>query len=268
MDAQAIRREFVKLFGSMARYQHRYALFRDFVTMAGISLYNAIPRDQDLENEYLQIISRYEKPDQQRFPELLALVVEALTITPHDFMGSIFMELELGEKRTGQFFTPFELSRLLGRMLVGDGSALKDREFVTLDEPACGAGGMIIAYAEAMQELGMNPQQQLWFRAIDIDPVPAMMCYIQLSLLHIPGVVINGCGIRQTVFRAYRTPAHMLGFWEGKIKRHFAKGRDRQQEEGAASPTPVSVPVSMVPARGPARQPAPVDDQLSLFELF
>ena len=55
------RNDFIKIFNSLARHRHRYEVFRDFVTMSAISLHNAIRKDEELEQEYLQIVGQYEK---------------------------------------------------------------------------------------------------------------------------------------------------------------------------------------------------------------
>lgn len=50
---------------------------------------------------------KYNKQEQKLFPELAAYVVMALEDNPEqDFLGSVFMELNLGNKSTSQFFTP------------------------------------------------------------------------------------------------------------------------------------------------------------------
>jgi type I restriction-modification system DNA methylase subunit len=77
--------------------------------------------------------------------------------------------------------------------------------FVTVSDPASGAAGMIVAYAEYLLEAGYNPSEHMFGSCIDIDPVAADMAFIQLSLLGIPAEVVTGntltmqqtgCGIR------------------------------------------------------------------------
>lgn len=113
------RKDFVKLFRETARYHNRYQVFRDFVTMAAVALENAILQCDELENEYFQTIAGYEKDDLNRMARLLALVTEGLDAGMCDFLGSIFMELEIGSKDMGQFFTPFSLSELIAGLVMG-----------------------------------------------------------------------------------------------------------------------------------------------------
>jgi type I restriction-modification system DNA methylase subunit len=204
------RKDFVKLFRETARYHNRYQVFRDFVTMAAVALENAILQCNELENEYFQTIAGYEKDDLNRMARLLALVTEGLDAGMCDFLGSIFMELEIGSKDMGQFFTPFSLSELIAGLVMGQRvQELADgAPYVTLDEPTCGAGGMVIAAAKVLLDRGYNPQTQLLVQCTDLDPVAARMCFVQLSLLGIPACVRIGNSLSQKITREMYTP-----FW-------------------------------------------------------
>jgi len=90
------RKDFVKLFRETARHHNRYQVFRDLVTMASVALENVFLQCDELENEYFQTIAGYEKADLNRMAQLLALVTSGLDAGMCDFLGSIFMELEIG----------------------------------------------------------------------------------------------------------------------------------------------------------------------------
>ena len=103
------RSAFLKIFNTTARYHHRHKVFEDFVSCAAIALHNGVAHDAELEKQYLSIIAGYEKEDVTRMAELLGHVVMALDQERCDFLGSVFMELELGDKYRGQFFTPWDV---------------------------------------------------------------------------------------------------------------------------------------------------------------
>lgn len=212
------KQTFISLFNSIARHYHRYTVFTDFVTMSAISLHNAINKLETLENEYLQIVSKYKKDEVDLFCELLANFVQLLDVEPRDVLGSLYMELELGNTNNGQFFTPHELSLLLAKLSYGDMLENFTKPFVTLSEPACGAGGMVLAFANEMLKKGHNPAEKLWVQAIDIDRVAAWMCYLQLSLWNIPAQVIVGNTLSMKFREIYYTPAHYLYGWEGRLQ--------------------------------------------------
>lgn len=211
--------EFINVFKAIAPHNNRYDVFRDFVTMATCSLHNSVNFDQAMEDEYLQLARKYDPDDLNMFSYLLAEVVLALGRQPSDILGSAFMALELGSENIGQYFTPYDVSRMMIQMTIGnDFSFPKGRDFLTLSEPACGAGGMVIAFAEILTEAGYNPQKQLWVSCWDVDPIAAKMCYIQLSLLNIPAEIVVGNTLSLNYQRVMYTPAHYLGLWDLKLR--------------------------------------------------
>ena len=54
---------------------------------------------------------------------------------------------------------------------------------ITISDPCCGAGCLLIACANEAKRVGINYQEKMVFYAQDIDRIAALMCYIQLSLL-------------------------------------------------------------------------------------
>lgn len=222
--------EFVRAFNSIARHRHRYEVFRDFVIMSAVSLHNAIRKDEKLEAEYLAIAGRYKREDLSEFAQLLAKLVLLLDGEPRDVLGPLYMELELGNTNTGQFFTPHEVSELMAQVTYGEDLKTMDKPFITLCEPACGAGGMVLAFVKVMLSHGHNPADRLWVQAQDIDRTAAMMCYVQMALWHIPGVVIVGNTLAMEAREVFYTPAHYLGFWTHRLERHWAQQEGQQQE--------------------------------------
>jgi hypothetical protein len=251
-------RAFTRLFNETARYHHRFEVFRDFVMMAGIAILNAFRKSDELEQEYLGIVRRYEKDDVVRMSQLLAEVVMGLEAYPCDFLGSVFMDLDIGSDQMGQFFTPFEVSKLMAMIMHGDAiDELSKKPFITLQEPACGAAGMVIAFAQTMYEKGLNPQKQLWASCVDVDPVAAMMAYVQLSLLHIPAEVVIGNSLSMSVTRVMRTPAHYLGFWDSKLRRYWSSNELKKAPIAEDAPTVLPQPMVVI-QKG----------QMSLFDMM
>ena len=209
--------DFQRLFRDTARHCHRYEVFRDFVTLTAISLHNRINLVDALEAEYLAIIGRYPREDQLRFPQLLAELVEIMEVEPWDALGQLYMELGIQSEHVGQFFTPPEISELMARITYGGALASLKEPFVTVMEPACGAGGMILAFAKVMIDSGHNPAERMWVHCQDIDRTAALMCYVQLALWHIPGVVVVGNTLAMETREVFYTPAHYLGRWSDRL---------------------------------------------------
>lgn len=187
-------KEFFKVFSQMTNEHQSWEVWSDFCYMAAAAISNSVDKVSapGREKQYLQIIRKYRKPHQENFSRLLALVVEALNANPdQDFLGELFMALELGNHWTGQFFTPYCVTRMMAAMNVGDElkEEIKRDGYVSVSDPACGAGATLMAFANECQQQGINYQQNVIFAAQDIDQTAALMCYIQMSLLGCPGYV-------------------------------------------------------------------------------
>ena len=63
--------------------------------------------------------------------------------------------------------------------------------YITLSEPCCGAGAMILGFVKALKDEDINYQQNLLVYAVDISEICAYMTYVQLSLYGIPAIVVR-----------------------------------------------------------------------------
>jgi hypothetical protein len=231
------QRNFVSLMKQFSYGHHLNTVFRDFVELAALAISNSVDRAQfDVrEKRYLEIVGKYKKEEVERFPLMLAELtlafekrvsvmaaarergVMASNLT--DVLGETYMMLDLGNDRSGQFFTPYSISKLMAGMIGGDAVARADAQgFARVHEPACGAGGMVIATAEAFHDAGLNYQQAMHATCIDIDPCCVHMTYLQLSLLHIPAIVVHGNALTLEVWGHWFTPAHVVGGWGRKLR--------------------------------------------------
>ncbi|MCT8309195.1 N-6 DNA methylase (plasmid) [Xanthomonas translucens pv. translucens] len=257
------------------RYRHDlYPLFSDCMACMAIALSNAVDHAQREAREarYLEIVRRYDREVIDTFPKVLAEVTMALEAGPSDVLGAVFGALELHNTARGQFFTPYELCRMMAHMQIGDGDdarAIIEREgFITACEPACGAGALIIALAEALQHAGINYQRHLHVTAVDVDTRAAHMAYVQFSLLHLPAVVIVGNSLTLEEREHWYTPAHIMGGWNARLA-----ARDRREvaaspaigvsicEEGGGVAAPPAAPSNSRRERGPTHSIG----QLTLF---
>ena len=149
-------------------------------------------RAEALETRYAQVEARagqYAK----RLPELMGMAVMALEVgNCRDFLSSVVSDDDVSalNRHCGQFFTPYEVSRMMAEMTMHDlDAALAEKRFVTVSEPASGAGGMLLAVAEVFRQRGHDPTTRMWFDAGDISPLCYQMTYIQTTLCGMAGVV-------------------------------------------------------------------------------
>lgn len=203
-------------------------VFQDFCELSALAIRNSVDRDgwQAREDRYMDIIGGYTSEEAARFGEVLALLTVELGNGFSDVLGQLYMSLELGSDHLGQFFTPYQVSALMAKMSIGDyAETLAGREFITVNEPTCGAGGMVVAMADALHSAGINYQQRVHVTAQDIEATSVHMTYIQLSLLHIPAVVVHGNTLTLEERDTWHTPAHIIDGWSWKLRRRNAHNR-------------------------------------------
>lgn len=225
-----------------ARRYHRWEVFRDFCELSAISLSNTVDavHREAREARYLKIVGRYERPELERFAEMLGHLHESLQEAFHDALGSLFMAMELGDAWKGQFFTPYPVSRMMAAMSLGDvGPVIAQRGFITVSDPAVGGGAMMIAAADVLQEAGYRYQDVLHVTAQDVDVTAVHMSYVQLALLDIPAVVIHGNSLTMEVRDWWVTPERATTTWERKMAAYRA-------EEAESPGEPEIVPVGRV----------------------
>jgi hypothetical protein len=214
--------DMVKLIQQLS-YRHSTSnVFSDFLEMSALAFSNVVDKSQfeEREKRYMEIVGKYKKEEVYEFPTLLGMLVNHLEEAPRDVLGEIFHDLELHNERKGQFFTPYPICRMMAKMVIGESydDIISKYGFITLSEPACGMGAMVIAAAHELKDRDINYQQVTHTTAIDIDPLCVHGTYVQFSLLHIPAVVIHGDSLSMEEWSHWYTPAHVLGNWDQKLK--------------------------------------------------
>jgi hypothetical protein len=219
MTIEEARRQFVSVFMDTARNLRRWEVFSDFITLAASELDMARIRTPENIERSREICAKYSASDISNLHTLFCLMVCALEAKFHDFLGAIFMELELGDDRNGQYFTPYHLQSLMAKLLMPDVEQTIRREgLVTVSDPASGAAGMIVAYAENLLAAGYNPSEHMFGSCIDIDPIAADMAFIQLSLLGIPAEVVTGNTLTMQLNRVRYTPVYYINNYEKRLE--------------------------------------------------
>lgn len=191
------QRDFIRFFDQACRRHRPWTVWADFVVMSAASISNSVDKDHAGEREktYAALASKYDRSELECLSRMFAEVVNGLEENPdQDFLGDLFMALELGNEHKGQFFTPYSVCRMTAKMTYGKDLEAKidQRGWVSVNDPACGAGALLVAFANECRLQHTNYQTSVLFVAQDIDHVVGCMCYIQLSLLGCPGYVVIG----------------------------------------------------------------------------
>ena len=131
----------------------------------------------------------------------------------------------------GQFFTPDHIAKLMADICFdyeGAKNIIEQNGFVTLSEPTCGSGVMVIAAASALQKQGINYQQDLFAYATDISELCVYITYVQLSLYGIPAIVNCGDSLTSKVRFSLTTPLYFLNYWKFR-KANTSKIKETQE---------------------------------------
>lgn len=198
-------------------------VFCDFVECVAITLSNMVDplHREKREERYCEIIKNYtELEERQKFAEMFACLVNALdnNVTsgkgPEDVLGPVFHELELHNEYKGQFFTPQNVSDMMALISVGGhDKVIEEKGYVSVCEPACGSGTMILSFAKALMNEKYNYNRQMVATATDVDIKCVHMAYIQLSLYGIPAVVIHGNTLTLEEWSRWYTPVYITDNW-------------------------------------------------------
>lgn len=183
-----------------------YQIFRDWCEMYAISIQNSCVFWHDAvwqhrEDIYNSLWNKYDEYEHDAFVKMTCLYAIALQYEIGDLLGEIFMESGAGSASAGQFFTPFHVSEMVAK--IGASEDILKEEKIHMTEPSIGSGGMVIATAKYLKERGINYQKKLKVVGQDLDWLAVYMSYIQLSLLGIDAIIVQGDTLSEPYVKGY-----------------------------------------------------------------
>lgn len=211
------RKELISEIRSLAQSQGLNTVFTTFLEIAA----NSLAAQTGLENAEKRE-QRYQEMASSMTPELLSSYARMLALLfltvreyrndPCDILGGIYHELNLNNEWNGQYFTPDDICRFMAQItLPSDELSAKDGP-ITINEPTCGSGTMVIGAIWAMQHQDFDYRRNTFFVAQDIDIRCVWMAYIQLSLYGIPAMVIHGNTLTMEEWDRWYTPCALVPF--------------------------------------------------------
>lgn len=183
-------------------------VFTTFLEISAVSLGAQMDLSNATEREkrYHEIAAQLSNEELSTYGKMLALLylaVQQQKDDPCDILGTIFHELQLNNAWKGQFFTPDNVSRMMASMTI---PSTLDKEIMTICEPTCGSGTMVIASAWAMQQNHIDYQTRSLFVAKDLDIRCVWMTYIQMMLYQIPAIVVHANSLTSEEWSRWYTP--------------------------------------------------------------
>ena len=251
----------------MVRDRDHYTVIRDFFELSAISIRNNFdfgPEHANFEKRYMEIARGYKKEYLEGFAKALGLLGEKIRSAVEgnapfaDWAGELYMDSGTSNGKAGQFFTPYSVSQCMARInFPKDEVRAKLGEdpnrVLTIYEPTCGAGGLIVASIDALNEAGVNYSWNAFVDCGDIDPRCVHMTYVTLSLLGVPAVVRLGDALMMEYRQNWFTPAYLMA-WP-----HFKKQIGRGNYPNSATVPKSSEPPENAPEppKQETREPVP-----------
>ncbi|WP_321820831.1 MULTISPECIES: N-6 DNA methylase [unclassified Burkholderia] len=219
--------------------RHRlYDVFTDFLGMAACAVSNRWDRlrVQKREELFEQYRKRYSAEEQTQIARALALLFlayreetpdsdqsfQAIDLVQRDgrgevrvfddVLGEIYMALEFGNEHAGQFFTPMDVCRMMVQMTIDEAgvrNAIVSKGFVSIEEPAVGAGALVIATAQRLTQLGIDYSREMMVVATDVSLSSVHMAYLQCAALDIPAAIVHGNSLTLEEYSVWLTPAYV-----------------------------------------------------------
>jgi len=189
-------------------------MFEEWIDTMYTALAAAAEPSGPWEDRYRREASRRGRARLTRFAELLALLVEELTANGgRDVLGAIATDdrVRAVNPAAGQFFTPPDVARMMAAITFHDAAhLLTTQPYLTIAEPACGAGVMLLETLRELKDRGIDPHRQVWIDATDVSRTCVAMTYVQLALVGAAGVVRHGDTLRLDTWEITRLPLTYL----------------------------------------------------------
>ena len=207
-------------------YRSAESVFVDFLTLSACSYSNVfdLTNKETREKRYLDIVKKYKKEELNYFSTALGeLTMAAEIYLQHgyikDILGYIYTTGQYYKKAMGQYFTPDNIAIFMTEIINGDFKQLEKEDFISVSEPTCGSGVMILAFAQNMLKKEINYQNSMFADAWDLDQTCALMAYVQFSIYNIPAIVTHGDSLSLKAYSKWITPMYFINDFPGKQKR-------------------------------------------------
>ena len=201
----------------------KYQLITDVLECGAIAISNTVDFSSyaEREEQYKKVMEKYQPEEQKILSEVFTMIYQLLSSVVYDdgcfddYLGELFMRCEQGNSGTGQFFTPYHVSKLMAKMILGSEvveKAEKD-EVITVNDPCCGGGGMLMAALDVLKnDYHINYTRNCFIDCGDIDRRCVYMTYLQLSLAGVPAIVKHQDAISRELWSVWRTPAYIFQY--------------------------------------------------------
>lgn len=200
--------DFRQILQRLAHHRDTHSVFDTFTRLTACVL-----AAQTREAEYLEAVKGWTQDELQVFAEALDALTDEMEAKPFtDILGGYYMEFALstkGQQRNGEFHTPKHICDLMAQIIMGDPASLPKEGVITVCEPACGSGAMILSVGQVCPP---EVRRRLRVTAVDISRTACDMAFINTTLWGIPTRVIHGNSLSNEYWAAWSN-IHYLAPW-------------------------------------------------------
>lgn len=212
--------EIIKQIESSAYKVNKSKLISDVFECGALAISNKVDFTMydEREERYKQIMKTYEPQERELIADIFGKIFALLTSVVYDdgvfndYLGDLFMRCNQGEKKAGQFFTPYHISKFMAEITVTD-DKIRNGEILTVSDCCCGGGGMLVAALDVLKNrYGVNYARDCFIVAGDIDERCVHMTYLQLSLAGVPAIVKHQDTLQDKIWAVWKTPAFIFQY--------------------------------------------------------
>lgn len=165
-----------------------------------------------LEARYVAVGSNFKDPQETMASLSLLLNRLWLTIAQYkgDFLGEASQHPGMADQQTTRYFMPYAKAAERAALLISPddlGRRVARAHPITLLDPACGSGGMVIAAAARVESFVFDPREVLLATLVSEDELSVQMAFLQMWFKGIPAVCIHGDSVKSMAFGRACTPA-------------------------------------------------------------
>lgn len=212
--------EIIKLIDQSSYGVGKSKLISDVFACGALAVSNLVDFTQcdEREEQYKQIMNGYKPNERELIAEIFGKIFALLSSVTYDdgafddYLGKLFMHCNQGNKGTGQFFTPYHVSKLMAKIMI-NGDTAKQKDIFSVYDPCSGGGGLLMAALDVLKnDYNVNYAAHCFMQAGDIDIRCVHMTYLQLALAGVPAIVCHQNTLTNELWSVWKTPAFIFQY--------------------------------------------------------
>lgn len=192
-----------------ANGKHSRIVFDHMIELHATALTQTYEQSEEKEKEWVKLASHY---DSTALAQCMAYLSMAFSLSPatwSDFIGQFFMDSEFYNVQRGEYFTPMHVANMMAGVTLQNHVEIIDQKgYISINDPACGAGAMLIACARLVAKTHEVSRVAL-FVGTDVNITCARMTYLQLCAMNVPAVIHHGNTLTGETFYTMYSPAFL-----------------------------------------------------------